>query len=173
MFDCKSRLLCLTTLHYFSYVDSNLRLAEVSNLINCHKIPELYCFSSTVFIVISLLLTPSHCLHCYNLLLTPSTVSGVSPDLGLSIDIKIKSVSVCLSVCLRHKIVHLNRIFVDQNCPYEFLRMSVPAKMKPNKPAKKDTNPPNYKPKPLDSKTYFVNIHKQDNHFRLAEGFLT
>ena len=34
LFDRKSRLLCLTTLHYFSYVDSNFRLAEVSNLIN-------------------------------------------------------------------------------------------------------------------------------------------
>ena len=50
--------------------------------------------------------------------------------------------------------------------------MSVPAKMKPNKPAKKDTNPPKLQTKALDSKTHFVNIHKQDNHFRLAEGFL-
>jgi hypothetical protein len=56
---------------------------------------------------------------------------------------------------------------------YEFLRMFVPAKMKPNKP-KKDTNPPKLQiPKPLSSRTHFVNIHKQDNHFRLAEGFLT
>ena len=48
-----------------------------------------------------------------------------------------------------------------------------PAKMKPNKPAQKDTNPPKLQTKATDSKTHFVNIHKQDNHFRLAEGFLT
>ena len=82
MVDRKSRLLCLTTLHYFSYVDSNLRLAEVSNLINCHKIPEHYVFSSTVFIFISLLLT--HPTVFIVILLCLLLMSGVSPDLGLS-----------------------------------------------------------------------------------------
>ena len=63
-----------------------------------------------------------------------------------------------------------------------------PAKMKPNKPRQKpllsqnDTNPPNYKSRQNEQTTpkistvvkpTFVNIHKQDNHLRLAKGFLT